>query len=808
MGLQLLPWAGAAGGFEPEGGGGYVDDDIDIKPPPKRTWLWLLIFLLLAGAGAAGGWYLYQKQVAEDAITSLLEQAPSMEPTERAAAYRKVLDSSVHDSFRMTAATKLGEMGDSEAIPLLMKVIDDPEELAQTAAVALGRMADNGNLAEGDQALAREKIFPQMQQAQSMGRTNFAFALALLHDERCIEPLLQGYIEDEQARSIEGLDAHLIAQFASPQKMIELTLSDDPAVKMFAARALGEKNADQGADALVNLLGDSNPSVVRSAAESLAKVAPTRAGPELIKLMQKQPDMQSALVVALRDSVGAPGLQPIYENTEDWEFKLRLIQHVRAPPPPGRQQPSDVPRGIGDPRAGDMCHHFYNNYTGPQIKREMGLWCLEELGDRRAAEGLFKIGQEDFSPERDSIIDDSLKSIGNLKLPGATEYFLDLLKQGKGRPATILGGLGRVGDASIGSKIEPFTRCPEADVLSGGACDRETALRVLGRISWPGALKLMVETAERHRDDKVATRIESRDIWQEFRLRDRIAALEGLAHLGDPEAADILMTTMEDTEDDPQIRLEAARALAYSANEEVVNTILTKIRDTDLDQETRKYYIAALWHHPTQAAVDDMVNFIADESTPNPLLLAAGFAIGEAGEDMVDQSRLRELLNQESSEHLVPACLAALMAGDEETISQLLQVFQTRQGIEDQVRDRYAGPQGHAVYLTPQMFEDGRIYRRLRNAHQLREASQSDHGWAWQHLTERLLNGTVNNPNGMSPYEIREALAEGVRNSEDREDQHIAALTLLRMGYRGYVLMLAAEEGPSAEVARRVLVGR
>lgn len=806
--LRLM--AGSAGDMDPDFGGppdGFDDDDF--KLPPNRTWLWALIAVVLLAAAGGGGYYFYLQQQASRELEELLATSAELPPDQRAAALRKVLAAdNVHTSFRLDAAQQLGKMGDTKAIPVLMDVIDDPEELSQAAAVSLGKMADADVMGQGDIARAREKIFPQLQAAQGMARTQFAFSLALLEDERCIEPLLQGYIENEQARSIEGLNARLIAQFASQQKLIELTLSDDPAVKMFAAQALGEKGARDAEDALVNLLSDDNPSVIQSAAESLAKVAPTRAGPELIKLMNKQPDMQSALVVALRDAVGAPGLQPIYENTEDWDFKLRLIQHVRAPPPPGREQPPDVPRGIGDPRAGDMCYHLYNNHPGPQIQREMGLWCLEELGDERAAEGLFKVASEPFTPERDNIIDDSIKSIGNLKLPGAQEFLLDLLKQGKGRPATILGALGRVADASIGNKVEPFTHCPEADVLSGGACDRETALRVLGRLGWGKALDLLVETAERHPDDKVATRIESRDIWQEFRLRDRIGAFEGLAHLGDPEAVPLLMETMEDTEDDPQIRLEAARALAYSANDEAVSTILAKIRDDDLDTETRKYYIAALWHHPTREAVDDMINFIADETTSPSLLMAAGFAIGEAGQEMVDQERLQSLLAQRSTEHLVPAALAALMAGNPETIRVLLEVFESRMGVESQVRDRYAGPQGHAVYLTPAMFESGRIYQRLRNAEFIQEVNTSQHGWAWQHLIDRMLRGTVSAPNGMSPYEIREQLAEDVRSSEDSDVQRMAAVALLRMGFRGYVLALAAEGGPGSEIARRVLVGR
>ena len=791
-------------GGGPLSGGGFDD----FEPPKKRSWLWTVLGVLVVAVFGAGGVFFYLQQKARTEIEQLLATADELPPAERAAALRKVLQSDIHNSFRMDAASRLADLGDGEAIPLLIDAIRDPEELSQTAAVSLGRMAENGLLGEGDQALARERIFPYLQQAEKMARTQFAFALALLNDGRCLEPLLQGYMESEQARSIKGLDAHLVAKFADSAKMVELTQSSDPAVRMFAAQALGEKGAGEGADVLVGLLADQNSAVVQSAAESLAKVAPNRAGPELIQLMQKRPDIQGALISALRDAVGAPGLQPVYDNSSDWDFKLKLMQHVRTPPPPGREQPPDVPRGIGDPRAGGMCLDYYTNFPGPnRVQKEMGLWCLEELGDPRAAEGLFEVAREPFSPERDSIIDDSIKSIGALKLPGAKELLLDLLKQGKGRPASILGALGRVGDESLGPQIERFTHCPEADVLSGGACDRETALRALGRIRWSGALKLLTETAQRRYDDKVATRIESRDIWQEFRLRDRVGALEGLAHLGNPEAAPLLIKTMEDTQDDPQVRFEAARALAFSANEEVMATILTKIRESSLEVETRKFYVAALWHNPNTEAVNTLFELMSDSATPSSLLMAAGFALGEAGPDLVDQERLRGLLSNESSERLVPACLAALMAGDDETIDRVLLAFEARQGLESQVRDRYAGPEGHPVFLTPALFESGRLYRRLRNAELLLQAGQAQHGWVWQHLLDRLLVGNMLWPNGMSPYEIRERLAADVRSNENRLWRETAARALLRMGFRGYLLMLAAEEGSGAEIARRALLG-
>lgn len=796
-------------GVSPNGGAsdGQPDYDYDdIKPPPKRTWLWVLIGLITIGGIAAGGYYFYQQQKELREVEALLIDAPGMSPPERAVALRRVLQSGVHDSFRMDAAAMLGDMGDPDAIPLLIDLVRDPNELSQTAAIALGRMAENGRLGEGDITRARERIFPQMEAAEGIAQTQFAFSLALLRDERCIESLLQGYIENEQARSIEGLDAHLIAHFASPQKMIDLSASDDPAVRMFAAQTLGEQRAEEGVEALIKLLGDSNRAVIRSAAESLARVSPTKAGPELIQLMQKQPALQQTLIVALRDAVGAPGLQPIYESSEDWDLRLKLIQHVRAPPAPGREQPN-VPRGIGDPRAGGMCDHLYKNFPGPQPHKEMGLWCLEELGDRRAADGLFGIAQEDYSRERDNIIDDSIKSIGYLKLPGSKELLLDLLKQGKGRPATILGALGRVGDASIGNKIEAFTHCPEANVLSGGACDRETALKVLGKLQWAGARKLLMDTAERRSDDKVSTRIESRDIWQEFRLRDRVAAFEGLAHLGSPDAAELLMTTMEDTEDDPQIRLEAARALAYSVNDEVVTTILTKIADTSIDIETRKFYLAALWHRPNAEAVDTLYQILESDGTPGQLLMTAGYAIGEAGEALADQERLRRLLQHESTEYLVPICLAVLMSGDDDTMQHLLAAFNRVQGLETQVRDRYAGPDGHPVYLTTTMFEDQRIFRRLRNAQIMRDVDAGDHGWAWAHLIERLLHGTVAAPRGMSTFEVRQQLAEAARHHENPEWRRIASVTLLRMGYRGMVLEIAAGEGEGAESAQLVLRG-
>jgi HEAT repeat protein len=798
-------------GLEHTGGEALQSANHAIRHRPSRGWMFML--LILVACCAIG--YLYWSQQhgvaeVESLATTAMDMGKAMPRPDRVAALCQVVAADrLFPTTRANAAKMLGTMGDAGAAPTLIAAVTDTGELSQAAAVSLGRLSEADLLGEAEISQARDRIFPQMQAATGAGKTSFAFALALLHDERCVSALLEGYVADQRTRNIPGLDARLIMEFATADQIIPLTSHADVAVRVFAAQALGEKVTDQGPDALISLLGDREKRVVQTAAGSLAKIAPMRAGPELIQLLKRQPELQSDLVVALRDAVGAPALQPIYEDTEDWDFKLRLIQHVRAPAPPGREVPADMPRGIGDPRGGDMCYHFYTNYPGKILsQQEMGLWCLEELGDERAAEGLYKVAVEPYSPERDAIVDDSIRSIGYLKLPGSQDFLLNLLKEGKGRPATILGALGRMGDPSLGDKIEPYTHCPETDVLSGGACDRETALKAIGRLHWPKALKLFMDIAERRSDDKVATRIESRDVWSEFRLRDRLAALEGLAHLGDPAAAELLMKTLEDTEDDMDIRVDSARALAYSANDQVITTILAKIRDSNLDTETRKYYVTALWHHPNREAVDDLLSFIADESTPQPLLITAGFAVGEAGEENVNQERLRELLRIESTERLIPACLAALMAGDDDTVRALARLFEANQALEGQVRDRYAGPDGHPVFLTPALFDSGRLYRRLHNADLLASENLNLHAWVWRQLVERLFVGTASAPSGMSHYEILSRLANDVRTNENGEWRRMAAEALVRMGYRGYVLVLAAEEGPGAEVARRVLISQ
>ena len=158
--------------------GGGPDEYDDIELPPKRTWLWVLIGIVLLAGASAGGYYFYAQQQELRELEALLEQAPTMPPPERAAALRRVLQSQAHDSFRKDAAAQLGELGDPDAVPLLLAVVEDTGELSQTAAEALGRMADAGRLGEADIARARDRIYPQMQAAQGIARTQFAFSLA------------------------------------------------------------------------------------------------------------------------------------------------------------------------------------------------------------------------------------------------------------------------------------------------------------------------------------------------------------------------------------------------------------------------------------------------------------------------------------------------------------------------------------------------------------------------------------------------------------------------------------------------------
>jgi hypothetical protein len=111
----------------------------------------------------------------------------------------------------------------------------------------------------------------------------------------------------------------------------------------------------------------------------------------------------------------------------------------------------------------------------------------------------------------------------------------------------------------------------------------------------------------------------------------------------------------------------------------------------------------------------------------------------------------------------------------------------------------------HQVYLTKEIFESKRIYQRMANARLLADKTVGEDEvlWPWKHLMDRLKTGWEDGPNGLTALQIRNLLADTIR--QDAKYRQMAASILSGLNERGYLLALQSEKGVQATVARDTL---
>jgi len=100
-------------------------------------------------------------------------------------------------------------------------------------------------------------------------------ALTRIGDKKAVKPLRKIW-KEENNKSIRIAAACAIAKIAQEEKALTTVISglkdEEPAIRTFAAEALGEVGCDKAISALVGVLGDEDNSVQDAAAASLVKI--------------------------------------------------------------------------------------------------------------------------------------------------------------------------------------------------------------------------------------------------------------------------------------------------------------------------------------------------------------------------------------------------------------------------------------------------------------------------------------------------------------------------------------------------------
>ena len=778
----------------------------------------LIAFLIMILLGGAVGilWYMdkvdydnWQDKV--EAATKLVKQG---DDEGFRAALREILQNCDRKDILVDIIYNIGVEKDLKAVDQLIKAVQKGGVIGEEASMALAKIG-------GSQAKeGTEAIFQQMQKTEELRRYKHAWAMTMLGDDRGFPVLLEGVSKQiVNHKNIPDYDPDLIARVGSTDKLIELAKSDDAMLKMYAAMELGFREDKNPVPALLELIKDPNDKVAEAAAVSLGRTADERAGKALLAKIKTTPALLDSILSAVTQSVGAPGLEVMYNSTDDPSIKYKIIGKVKK---------------LRDPRMCDLLLKITDEkFPGSDDKarleadqiRNQALWILEELGDKRIADKMYaKTQWEPISEERipDASTryrqDDMARKIANgvttwfgtVKPEGAGDYLMNIYKANEPYSNTpesaqrvkvdigpLMDSMGRSGDKRFCNLIVPFLTKDEGFYS-------QAASMAMGRLKCDGVvddfLDMMVMTKEERKEEKFATLIESRDWQMEGRLQERRNSIIATQYLGDTKVGETLMTIVLDPDDDPELRQEAANALAYSADEELMDDIAEKVLDEAIDPVARANLIQGLWHNPSSKATEAMMVILEGEGH-GELLRSVAIVVGEAGDKSLEP-RLNKLLDHPDERRQRAAVLAILLGGNLDRLDRILEILEGQEA-RLVIREWF---ESHPVYLTKKLFETKRVYKRLEVAKAISERTEGAKEeilWPWKHLMQRLKNGWNTSPGGLTALEVRTLLAEDVRS--DEQYRQLAAKVLAGLNERGFLLSLQGEKGPASSVARDVL---
>ncbi len=775
----------------------------------------IIVVLLLLALGAVVGVVGYMDTSSETKWKEELKRASNLPEGEFEAAVRSIMERSDRPEVLAQAAYELGVARDPEAVTVLTQAIAKGGDVARESAKALAKIG--GPEAKG----AIGSIYTEMQKAKDLARAEYAWALCTLGDKRGFEPLLEAVAKGIiSTNSLPEFNADIIVRMGTTDKLIEMAASPDAAFRRYAAWEMGFRSDQDVVPVLLKLVKDENDAVAEAAAISLGRTNDDRAGSALLEVMSSNESLRDSVLVAIAQSVGAPGLEVVYKNARgDAELKYKIIAKLKS---------------LRDPRSADLLMGILDEEIPAtddeaakklKVVRDQALWTLEEIGDPRIAEAMFQKTQWEHVTEEQiedaatryrqndmtrRIANSVVSWFGKVQPENTSDYLIQLYKANKPYTNTsecanrvqvdigpLMEAMGRTGDPRMCSIIEPF-------LTQEDGFYSQAASLALGRLKCANAtkrfMKLIEMTAKERKEGTFSSLIEGRNWQVEKRLQQRRNSVIALGMIGAPEAGEKLMRIVLDVSDDPEVRKEAAAALAYSATDDLKLELVAKVRDESLDALARGLLIQSLAVNPSPEVVEAMFQ-ILEGGGSRVLIKPAGIVIGEAA-DAENHPRLAKLLDDKNEEKQRAAALALLLSGGVEYAGKIIALLD---GVENKMvlkewYDKYP------VVLNQEAFDSRRIFKRLLVAKELMDQTErtgESISWTWRQLVHNLKNGGHDAPGALTKVQIRAALMDTVRT--DPTYGELAANLLSSLNERGHLLALLDEKGPQANIARTVI---
>ena len=298
----------------------------------------------------------------------------------------------------------LGEVRSDEAIPELLKLLEDSDDFVRWRAVsALSKFGD-------------EKAIPGLlkllEHSDDFVRRSAAYALGLIGDEKAIPGLLK-LLEhsDDFVRRSAAYALGLIGDEKAIPELLKLVEHPDSDLRRSAADALGnigdEKAIPPG---LLKLVEEPDYFVRRSAADALGNIGDDQAIPGLLELVE-EPDYfvrwSAAYAFKIGDEKAIPGL-------------LKLLED---PDSDVRSSAADVLGKIGGDQAIPELLKLVEH--SDYFVRRSAADALGKIGDEKAIPGLLKLVEDSDSDVRSSAAE-ALGKIGDeVAIPGLLKLVED-----------------------------------------------------------------------------------------------------------------------------------------------------------------------------------------------------------------------------------------------------------------------------------------------------------------------------------------------------------------------------------------------
>jgi len=511
----------------------------------------VLVLAILALASLGFEW--------EGRLTRLRRELGSHDPARRrevvqllasypAAEVREPLLAALEDpdaGVRVEAASAVGRVQLTEAVPRLLDWLDDPDaDVRAAAARALGDIGQESTIP----SLVRILGDP----SSDVRRAGVA-ALAGIGGDEVIVPLL-GRLDDAEPR-VRVDAATLLGHLDDPRAVVPLVgraRDDTPEVRAAIHVALGELGDARAVPALIQGLRDEAPDPRLAAIGALGRLGSQEAVRPLVALLgpSEDPRVPRAVTAALGQLSGEPAREAIVGALADSRTRVMaaqtIVERVRRSALTGQSEDAAA--------------------TVTSLARAL---------------------DEAHEPGHATQIARTLLEIAPFQgIEGAAPALLAALRDGRGEPPPVLRALGATGapEALVPllerlpsdevrirmAVLEALRRYFEQAAPDGRAADpllavvgevtepeREPVVRLLGQVRAARALPTL-RTLLAH---------ESAEL--------RLAAVRAIGAIGDPEGAPALVPLLDDP--DARLRYEAARAIGAAASSELTAELVERL---------------------------------------------------------------------------------------------------------------------------------------------------------------------------------------------------------------------------------------